>query len=136
MSTPDPNKKAKRTTTLLPDLPVMGQSAKRVSHNALLRLFHHLSRPVYTSSVRPSEAQRQLAVTGFILGVVSIVTSIFPVCGLPISICGLWIGVSGHRKSLALRTMTSWTIWLSLAGLALSLLYIILTITISLYRAA
>ena len=121
MSVNNPKKKS-RTTTILPE---MGQSAKRVSQNAVLRLFRHLSGPVYTSSARPSEAQRQRVVTGFILSVVSILTSLFPICGLPISICGLWIGVSSRRKSPALHTMASWTIALSLTGLVLSLLVII-----------
>jgi hypothetical protein len=127
MSTHNPNKKPRHTTISLPD---MGQSARRVSHNALLRLFRHLNGPVYTSSARPSEAQRQLVVTGFILSVISILTSIFPICGLPIAICGLLIGIYGRRTSRAFHTMTSWIIALSLTGLALSLLYTIVTMSL------
>jgi hypothetical protein len=126
-----PNKKTWSTTVRLPDV---GKSAKRVSHNALIRLFHHLNRPTNTDSARPSEAQRQLIVTGFILGVVSILTSIFPICGLPTSIAGLLIGVYGRRKTRALHTMSSWAIALSLAGLALSLLYIIVTMALYVNR--
>jgi hypothetical protein len=133
MSTPDPNKTKKRTTILLPDV---GQSAKRVSNNALLRLFRHLSGPVSTSSARPSEAQHQLVVTGFILGVFSILTFLFPICGLPTAICGLLIGIHARRQSQAFNTMSFWTIGLSLAGLALALLYIIVRITMSFHQTA
>lgn len=125
MSTPDPDKKPRRTTTLLPD---MGETAKRASHNALLQLFHHLlSRPIAKSAERPSNAQRELVVTGFILGVLSIVTSFFPICGLLTGICGLGIGIYSHRQLRALYTMASWAIGLSLAGLVLSLLLTVIT---------
>lgn len=120
MSTDDPKNKKKRTTTLLPD---MGQSAKRVSNTALLRLFRHLSGPVSTSSARPSKDQHQLVVTGLILGVLSILTSPFPICGLPAAIGGLAIGIYARRKSHAFYTMVTWTIILSVAGLVLSLLF-------------
>ena len=121
MSTHNPNKK-RRTTMLLPE---MGESAKRASHNALLRLFRHLSRPASASLARPSETHRKLVVTGFILSVVSILTSILAICGLLTSICGLLIGIYSRRKSPALHTMVSWTIALALLGLALSLLFLL-----------
>jgi hypothetical protein len=124
MSTSNPQKKPKRTTMLLPDIPEMKQSARRVSHNALLRLFSHLSKPVHTSAAPPTEGQRQLVVTGFILGILSILTSFFLVCGLLTSLFGLLIGTNG-RRSHALRTMATWTITLSLVGLALSILFFI-----------
>jgi hypothetical protein len=127
MSTTDPNTKKRRTTTLLPD---MGESAKQASKNALLRLFRHLNGPISKSSIRPSEAQHQLIVTGFILGVLSVVTSFLSFFGLLTSICGLVIGVYARRKSPALHLMASWTIGLSLAGLALSLLFALLAISI------
>jgi hypothetical protein len=127
MNTTDPNKKKRRTTMLLPEV---GESAKRLSNNALLRLFRHLNGPISTSSARPSEAQRRLLVTGFILGVLSIVTSFLSFCGLLTSICGLSIGVYARRKSPALHIMASWTIGLSLAGLVISLLFILVTIII------
>ncbi len=127
MSTDNPNNKTRPPTMSIPD---MGQSARRVSQDALQRLFRHLSGPVYTSSARPSESQRQRVITGFILSVVSILTAIFPICGLPIAICGLSIGISSRRKLQAFHTMTAWTIGLSLAGLALSLLYTIVTMSI------
>jgi hypothetical protein len=126
MNTTDPNKKRRRTTTLLPE---MGQSARRASNNALLRLFRHLNGPISTSSVRPSEAQHQLVVTGFILGVLSIATSFLNIfCGLLFSISGLWIGIRARRKSPALYIMASWTIGLSLAGLLISLLFVVVAI--------
>ncbi len=127
MSTDNPNNKTRPPTMLIPD---MGQSARQASQDALQRLFRHLSGPVHTSSARPSESQRQLVVTGFILSVVSILTAIFPICGLPIAICGLSIGIYSRRKLQAFHTMTAWTIGLSLAGLALSLLYTIVTMSI------
>jgi hypothetical protein len=121
---PDPDKKSGRTTIRLPEV---GQSAKRASQKATLRLFRHLNGPVYTTATRPSESQRQLVTTGFILGVVSILTFIFPICSVPVSICGLLIGIYGRRKSRSLYTMASWAIALSLIGLMLSLLYILIT---------
>jgi hypothetical protein len=121
MSTHNPNKK-KPTTILLPDV---GQSAKRISHNTLRRVFRHLSGPLPTSSVGPSEAQRHLAITGFILGVVSILTCFFPPSSFPTSICGILIGIYDYRKSRALQTIGSWTIALSLTGLVISLLLIL-----------
>ena len=115
----DPKTKKRRTTTLLPD---MGQSAKRASNTALLRLFRHLSEPVSASSERPSQEQHQLVVTGFILGVLSLLTSLLPICGFLTSICGLGIGIYARRKSHAYHSMVTWTIALSVAGLVLSLL--------------
>jgi hypothetical protein len=94
----------------------------------LLRLFRHLNGPISRSSVRPLEAQHRLVVTGFVLGVLSIVTSALYVCGLLISICGLLIGVYARRKSPAFHIMASWTIGLSLAGMAISLLFIVVAI--------
>ena len=129
MNTSEPNKKKRRTTTLLPE---MGQSAKRASNNALLRLFRHLNGPVPTSSERLSQTQHQLVVTGFILGVLSILTCLFPICGLPTAICGLGIGVYARSKSQVSNTIAFWTIALSLTGLVLTLV----TITTSLYRTA
>ena len=127
MSTTDPNQKKRRTTILLPEV---GESARRVSISALLRLFRHLNGPVATSSVRPSEAQHRLVVTGFILSVLSLVTSFLYVCGLLTSICGLVIGVYARRNQPGLHIMATWTIGLSLAGLLLSLLFV----TISIHR--
>jgi hypothetical protein len=127
MNTSEPNKKKKRTTMLLPE---MKQSARRFSNNALLRLFRHLNGPVSTSSARPSEAQHQLVITGFILAVLSILTFLFPICGLPTAICGLVIGVYARSKSQVSNTIAFWTIVLSLTGLVLTLV----TITTSLYR--
>jgi len=127
MSTSNPNKKPRPTTMLLPDV---GQSARRASHNALLRLFHHLSAPVYTCTVRPSETQRQLVVTGFILSAVSIVTSFFPICGILTAISSLLIGIYGRRQSPAFRIIATWTITLALIGLTLSLI----SITIGIMR--
>jgi hypothetical protein len=129
MNTTDPSKKKRRTTIILLP-PEMGESAKRASNNALLRLFRHLNGPISTSSARPSEAQRRLLVTGFILGVLSIVTSFLSFCGFLTSICGLAIGVYARRKLPALHIMAFWTIGLSLIGLVLSLLFILVTISI------
>lgn len=127
MSTNDPNPPKRRTTTLLPE---MGQSAKRFSNTALLRLFRHLNGPVATAPIRPSEALHRLVVTGFILSVLSLITSFLFICGLLTSICGLLIGIYARRKSPAFHIMSSWTIGLSLAGLVLSLLFV----TISIHR--
>jgi hypothetical protein len=122
-----PKKNTGRTTVLLPDV---SQSAKRVSNNALRRLFRHLTGIGTEHYKKPSEALRQLTITGFILSIVSILTSIFPICGLPTAIAGLWIGIYSRQRSRALRNIATWTIALSCAGLALSLLDIIVLISI------
>lgn len=100
-------------------------------HRRILRkVFRRLNR---TTAVRrsavPSEAQRNLVLTGLMLGFISIFAAFFPICGLPIAITGLLIGFYG-RRTTSLHTMSSWACALSLVGLILAFIYTIVTISI------
>src|SRR5215467_13852154 len=50
-------------------------------------------------SAVPTEAQRNLILTGLVLGFVSIFTAIFPICGFPAALTGLLIGAYGRRAT-------------------------------------
>lgn len=78
-------------------------------------------------AVPVTEAQRRYVVMGFILGVFSIITAFFPVCGLPFAIAGLFIGFS-NRHITALRTVVFWGIGLSMIGLVFTIVNIVITI--------
>ncbi|HLG63420.1 MAG TPA: hypothetical protein VKY19_15890 [Ktedonosporobacter sp.] len=73
-----------------------------------------------------TEVQRRHVVMGFILGVFSIITAFFPVCGLPFAIAGLFIGFS-NRHITALRTVVFWGIGLSMIGLVFTIVNIVIT---------
>ncbi|HZO73153.1 MAG TPA: hypothetical protein VFB60_13200 [Ktedonobacteraceae bacterium] len=73
-----------------------------------------------------TESQRRHVVTGFILGVFSIITAFFPVCGLPFAVAGLFIGFS-NRHITALRTVVLWGIGLSIIGLVFTIVNIVIT---------
>ena len=103
---------------------------KQVYGRILRRVFRRLNRttPVRRSAV-PTEAQRNLVLTGLMLGFISIFAAFFPVCGLPIAVTGLLIGFYG-RRTTSLYTMSSWACALSLVGLILAFIYTIVTISI------
>lgn len=104
--------------------------SKQIHQRILHKLFRRLNRtaPARRSAV-PTEAQRNLVLTGLVLGFISIFTAIFPICGLPTAITGLLIGFYG-RRATSLQMMSSWAFALSLAGLILALIYTIVTISI------
>lgn len=79
--------------------------------------------------IAPTEQERKLVVTGIILGGFSIVSAFFPICGLPISIVGLTMGLAGRRVG-ALYVQATWAVALSVIGLALSLVNIVVWISI------
>jgi hypothetical protein len=66
---------------------------------------------------------------GFILGILSIFCSFFPVCGLPIAISGLLIGIAGSRDGHTYK-MTTLAVAFSTIGLALTLINVIVSISI------
>ncbi|HEY7419204.1 MAG TPA: hypothetical protein VH593_28740 [Ktedonobacteraceae bacterium] len=66
---------------------------------------------------------------GFILSALSIFGAFFPICGLPIAISGLIIGIRG-RHIPELRHTTSWTIALSILGLVLAIINIVISLFI------
>ncbi len=96
-------------------------------HSGAQSIFRRLGRP--SQNGRPTEAQRNLVLTSFILGCASIFTAVFPICGLPIAITGLLLGLYS-RQTTPLRIMSSWAIVLSLVGLFITLVYTVVTISI------
>ncbi len=93
-----------------------GQLQQRVYTATLRRVGPHLR---YARAV--STSQKDLVLTGFVLGACSILTAIFPVCGLPMGLTGLFIGLHGRRRYPALHTLATWGAALSVIGLALTL---------------
>ncbi|WP_126628022.1 hypothetical protein [Dictyobacter alpinus] len=67
----------------------------------------------------PTEDQRHFVLTSFTLGCVSILAAFFPICGFPVSITGLLLGLYG-RQATPLKTTSAWAIVLSLIGLLLT----------------
>ena len=103
---------------------------KQIHQRILRRVFRRLNRtgPLPRSAV-PTEAQKNLVLTGLMLGFISIFAAFFPVCGLPIAVTGLLIGFYG-RRTTSLYTMSSWACALSLVGLIVAFIYTIVTISI------
>jgi len=77
----------------------------------------------------PTERERQFVCTGFILSVFSVFAAFFPICGLPIAITSLVMGLVG-RRVLALYTMATWAVALAVIGLGLTLVNIIIGVSI------
>jgi membrane-bound ClpP family serine protease len=103
---------------------------KQMRWRILRKIFRRLNRtaPARCSTV-PTEAQKNLILTGLVLGFISIFTAIFPICGLPAALTGLIIGFYG-RRTTSLQVMSSWAIALSLVGLILAFIYTMVTIGI------
>lgn len=103
---------------------------KQIRRYVLRKVFRRLNRtaPARRTAV-PTEAQKNLVLTGLMLGFVSIFAAFFPVCGLPIALTGLLIGFYG-RRTTSLQMMSSWAFALSLVGLILAFIYTIVTISI------
>src|SRR5690349_12950015 len=74
-------------------------------------------------------SERQFVMQGFMLAILSLFCSFFPVCGLPIAISGLIIGVTGYRAG-HLHKLTTLTIIFSTIGLALTLINVFVSISI------
>ncbi len=104
--------------------------SKQMPKHVLRKVFRQLNR---TGSARhstiPTEAQRNLVLTGLVLGFISVFTAIFPICGLPTALTGLLIGFYG-RRTTSLQVMSSWAFALSLVGLILAFIYTMVTISI------
>lgn len=100
------------------------------SQGLLLRIFRRLERPrPYSTRIAATENQRNLVLTGLMLGFFSLFASILPPCGFAISITGLLIGLYG-RRATPLHTMASWAIALAFFGLVLSTISSIFTLGI------
>jgi hypothetical protein len=78
---------------------------------------------------RPTAAQQQRVLTGFVLGIFSLFAAFFPICGLPIAIVAIIMGISG-RRILALRTIATWGLAFSIIGLVLTFVNICIAISI------
>ena len=115
------------------DMTRLNQFRLRIQPTLLRKLSHGVSLSektgMFVASAPLTETQRRHVVTGFILGIFSIMTAFFPVCGLPFAIAGLLIGVS-NRRITALRTVVLWGIGLSTIGLVLTVVNIIVAISI------
>lgn len=95
---------------------------QRVYAKLLGKKKHHMD-----ALARPTEVQRNQVLTGFVLGAFSIFTAFFPLCGLPIALTGLFMGLS-CRRITALRTMVLWGICLSVVGLVLTLISVMVVV--------
>jgi len=104
-----------QSSTQVSHRPWKGQLQQRVYSATLRRVGPHLRR-----SHAASIGQKNLVLTGFVLGACSILTAIFPICGLPMGIAGLLIGLHG-RKHPALHMLATWGAALSVIGLALTM---------------
>jgi hypothetical protein len=77
----------------------------------------------------PTESERQFVCTGFILALFSLFAAFFPICGLPIAVSGLVMGMAG-RRIVGLYTMATWAVALAVIGLGLTLVNIIVSVSI------
>ena len=100
------------------------QLQQRVYTATLRRVGPHLR---YSRAV--STSQKNFVLTGFVLGGCSILTAIFPICGLPMGIAGLLIGLHGRRQP-ALYTLATWGAALSVIGLAITLVCAIIGLSV------
>jgi hypothetical protein len=77
---------------------------------------------------KPTLAQQRGVITAFALGIFSVITAFFPICGLPIGIAAIIMGVSA-RRVLALRTLATWGLAFSIVGLLLTFFNICIAIS-------
>ena len=95
---------------------------------ALRKIVRGIDAPSGRAAV-PTEDQRHFVLTSFTLGCVSIVAAFLPICGLPVAITGLLLGLYG-RQSTPLKKASSWAIILSLIGLVLTCINTVAVISI------
>ena len=81
----------------------------------------------YGVPVRAPDRNMGFAIAGLVLGIIAIVSSWYPVCGLPIPIIGIVMSALG-RRSVSYRTMA--TVGLVLSIIALVIGFIITSIVI------
>ena len=60
------------------------------------------------------------AIAGLVLGIISMLAWLLPICGLPVAIVGIVLSALG-RKSVSRRTMATVGLVLSIIGLVLTL---------------
>ena len=81
----------------------------------------------YGVPVRAPDKSMGFAIAGLVLGIIAIVSSWYPVCGLPIPIIGIVMSALG-RRSVSYRTMA--TVGLVLSIIALVIGFIITSLVI------
>ncbi|HTI15546.1 MAG TPA: hypothetical protein VL461_13440 [Dictyobacter sp.] len=92
--------------------------SQRKYSTEMLRDMIHRGWRLSSQHASPTEDQRQLVSTGFVLACASILMAFFPVCGWPVAISALLLGLYGRYKT-SLRVLSSWTVVLSVIGLLL-----------------
>ncbi len=90
------------------------------------RAVRHLSTDAQLVAL--TQDQKQLVLTGLVLGSASIIAVFFPICALPAAIAGLLLGLYG-RYATPLRRMALWTIIFSTIGLVLASINVIMLIS-------
>jgi hypothetical protein len=75
----------------------------------------------YGVPAAPPDRGSGFAIAGLVLGIVSIVAAILPICGFPVSIVGIVMAALG-RRSLSRRTMATVGLVLSIIGIVLAVL--------------
>ena len=76
----------------------------------------------------PTERDRKFVCTGFVLALFSVFAALFPICGLPIAVASIIMGLVGRRIK-GLYTMATWTVALAVIGLGLALINIIVSVS-------
>jgi len=79
----------------------------------------------YAAPVAQPQQGGGMAIAALVLGIISLIAWLFPICGLPIPILGLILGFIG-RRSPARRTIATIGIVLSILGLVLGLGFFVL----------
>ncbi len=72
-------------------------------------------------AVPTTDRRAGYAIAGLVLGIISIVAAIFPICGFPVSIVGIIMSVLG-RRSLTRRTLATVGLVLAIIGIVLTVL--------------
>lgn len=83
------------------------------------------AQPSYVAPAAALYQRSGFAIAGLILGIVSIISAIFPICGLPFALAGIVVSVLG-RRSISRRTLATIGLVLSIIGIVLSMLSFIL----------
>ncbi len=104
---------------------------QRARHASQAMLRRTLSIP--RTMAAPTENQRRTVLTGFVLGVCSLFTALFPPCGLPIAITGIIMSSFGYRVG-ALRKIAMTGLALSIVGLVLTMVSITIGVGIYILR--
>lgn len=104
---------------------------QKLSMDGMRKALRRIGRrsPMFVLTGGATEEQTHLLLSGMTLSIISIIAAILPLCGLPIAILSLFIGLYGYNLT-RLRTLSAWIVVLSLCGLLLSLVCTILMFSI------